>query len=63
MVVDPDTAKKLVVLSGGANMDSPLPLKQMMEHVSEEVAYLFEKVRLEAFKLQDGDDPGLYLIL
>jgi len=63
VVVDPDTAKKLVVLSGGANMDSPLPLKQMMEHVSEEVAYLFEKVRLEAFKLQDGDDPGLYLIL
>jgi hypothetical protein len=48
-VIDPVTAEKIQVLSGAANVDSPLPFDQLMQHVSSEVALMCENERLASF--------------
>ena len=50
-VIDPETAKKLYILSGSAGMVSPLPVDQMAKHVSRDIAMVCEKERLESFSL------------
>lgn len=49
VVIDPVTAKKIVVLPGSAAKTSPMPMNEMTQYVSREVALLCEKERIESF--------------
>ena len=49
-VIDKKTAEKIFVLSGGADINSPLPLDQMANHVDRNVAMFCEKERLASFR-------------
>jgi CRAL/TRIO domain len=49
VVIDPVTAEKIHVLSGAANVKSPLPFDQLKQHVSSEVALICENERLMSF--------------
>ena len=47
MLFDPTTAKKLTLATGSAPLaDSPLPKKELLEHIDEEILDQTEKVRL-----------------
>lgn len=61
-VMDPTTAKKLVVVEGGAGMNSPLPLQKLTKHVSKDVALMCEHERLESFSCyrRELDKLGMY---
>lgn len=48
-VIDPVTAGKIHALSGAANVNSPLPFDQLMQHMSSEVALICENERLVSF--------------
>jgi hypothetical protein len=49
LVIDPETANKIFVLSGSAGFESPFPLDQMTEHVEKQVALHSEFVRMQEF--------------
>ena len=48
-VIDPETAKKLCVITGPAGVDSPVPFDELVAHVDKDVLMMFEKARLDAF--------------
>jgi len=47
--LDPDTATKVAVLSGGADKDAPLPMKNFCKYIEEDILHIMEENRKGSF--------------